>query len=210
MAESDGSKPSNVTIEEAQAIKAILDYFEMQDRPVRERQLRKWRRLKLYWEGFYQVWWSEIAHDWRVWDEQLDVDSYSDQSFYDKPINIFRALMESIIAALSINVPGIVCYPDDADIPADLATAKAGTRVGQLLYRHNDASMLWLHALYIWCTEGMIAAYTYPEEDEAYGTYKTDDYKDEEHEAHVCPNCGSQLDSNLFPPPPEAAPVGQG
>jgi hypothetical protein len=179
-----------------QLLKKVADTFDMEDRAVRERQIRIWRRLKLYWNGFQNVYWSEVAHDWRIYDEQ-QFDN-TDQSYYDKPVNVYRAYLESIIAALSITVPAIKCYPDDADNPLDLDTAKAGDEISKLIYMHNNVIQLWLHALYIYCTEGMIACYSYPKEDEEYGTYETPDYEDAEELQYVCPTCGSPLDAELF------------
>jgi len=178
-----------------QLLKAVTDCCDQEDVSIRERQVRNWRKLKLLWEGFSQVWYSEVAHDWRVWDA-LEDDENSDQSYYDKPVNVFRAYLESIIAALSVSIPPIKCYPDDADNPLDLATAKAGDKIGQLVYRHNDVPLLWLHALFIFVTEGMMACYSYPKKDESYGTYKVDQYSEteEEHQITSCPNCGFQFD----------------
>jgi ribosomal protein S27AE len=178
-------------------LKEVCDHFDKEDRATRERQIRTWRRLKLMWDGFQRVWYSEVAHDWRVWDDQINADS-SNQSYYDKPINIFRAYLESIIAALSITIPPIKCYPDDADNPLDLATAKAGDKIGELIYRHNDVVLLWLHALFVFCTEGMIACYSYPREDEKYGTYEKDEYEEITEEQRLCPNCNEQLADELF------------
>lgn len=187
-----------VTPEVQVLLKTVADYFDQEDRAARERQLRTWRKLKLVWEGFANTWYSEVAHDWRIWDEVNSSDSDNNQSYYDKPINVFRAYLESIIAALSITVPGIECFPDDADNPLDLSTAKAGNKIAELIYRHNDVSLLWLHALFIFCTEGMTAAYAYPKEDEKYGTY--DEYKHEEttEEKYVCPFCQNELEDDLF------------
>jgi len=178
-------------------LKQVADHFDQEDRAVRERQLRDWRRLKLLWEGFTRIWYSEVAHDWRIWDENV-VNSDTDQEFYDKPINVFRAYLESIIAALSVTVPGIKCYPDDAENPLDLMTAKAGDKIGLLIFRHNDAPLLFLHALYIVVTEGMVACYSYPKEDEKYGTFKEDQYEDQTEEAYVCPYCNAQLVDEMF------------
>lgn len=178
-------------------LKTVANHFDQEDRAARERQLRNWRRLKLLWEGFHRVWYSEVAHDWRIWDEEI-ANADNDQSFYDKPINVFRAYLESLIAALSITIPSIKCYPDDADNPIDLSTAKAGDMISQLIYRHNDAPILWLHALFINMTEGMTACYSYPKADKEYGTYKENQYKDETIQAYVCPFCKNQLDDDMF------------
>jgi len=180
-------------IEEIQRLlKSVAQHFDEEDRAARERQLRNWRRLKLLWEGFTRVWYSEVAHDWRIWDEQIG-NADNDQAFYDKPINVFRAYLESIIAALSITIPNIKCYPDDADNSLDLSTAKAGDKISQLVYRHNDVPLLWLHALYVFCTEGMTACYSYPKEDAKYGTYKKDEYEDVTEEAYLCPVCEARI-----------------
>ena len=178
-------------------LKSVADHFDQEDRAVRERQLRDWRRLKLLWEGFTRVWYSEVAHDWRIWDENI-ITADTDQQFYDKPINIFRAYLESIIAALSITVPGIKCYPDDADNPLDLITAKAGDKIALLISRHNNTPLLWLHALYVLCTEGMVACYSYPREDDKYGTYKTPKYEEQTEEAYVCPYCNQRMADEVF------------
>lgn len=178
-------------------LKQVAEHFDQEDRSVRERQLRDWRRLKLLWEGFTRVWYSEVAHDWRIYDEGTS-DENADQEFYDKPINIFRAYLESIIAALSITVPGIKCFPDDADNPLDVLTAKAGDKIALLLKRHNNDPLLFLHALYIVCTEGMVAAYSYPKEDEKYGTYEKKKYENVEEEAYICPFCNTRMADEVF------------
>jgi hypothetical protein len=178
-----------------------------------ETQIRKWRQLKLMWENFQNLWYSEVAHDWRVWDQSKE-DQNADQSYYDKPINVFKAYLESIIAALSITIPPIRCYPDDADNSLDISTAKAGDKIGTLIYRHNDAPLLWLHSLFITITEGMVAAYTYPDTDKEYGTYEVKEHEDqvENHQITTCPICGYEIDDTIVDsdnssPTPNVPPV---
>ena len=176
-------------------LKSIADHFDDEDRAVRDRQIRQWRRLKLLWENVQHTYYSEVAHDWRIPETQRTADE-SDQGFYDKPVNIYRAYLESIIAALSITVPPVTCYPDDADNPLDIITAKAGDRIAALIFKHNDAPLLWLHALFIFCTEGMTACYTYSKEDESYGTYSENHYEEslQSSTARLCPTCGSDME----------------
>ncbi len=175
-------------------LKQVVTDFCKEDTAVRERQIRTWRRLKLFWEGFQQNWYSEVAHDWRIWDVTTTPDD-TNQSYYDKPVNIFRAYLESIIAALSVTVPPVKCYPDDADDTLDLITAKTGDKIAQLLYQHNDVSLLWLHALFVFMTEGMVACYCYPKSDDSYGTYEKKNYEDVQQTNQIvqCPNCGYNL-----------------
>ena len=176
-------------------IKTVYNSCVDEDMTVRAAQFRQWRRLKLQWEGFNRIWFDSVAHDWRIWDKLHD--SNSDQSYYDKQVNVFKAYLESIIAALSVTVPPIKCYPRDADDTLDLATAKAGDKLAQLVYRNNDIPLLWLHALFIYVTEGLVAFYSYTEEDEKYGTYKVQETKDVEESYQItkCPNCGYEIDS---------------
>lgn len=181
-------------------LREVVNHFDKEDVAIRERQIRTWRRLKLLWEGFQKAWYSEVAHDWRIWDDQNG--DTGDQAYYDKPINVFRAYLESIIAALSVVVPPVKCFPDDADSTLDLATAKAGDKIAALIYRHNDVPLLWLHALFIFCTEGMTACYSYPKTDESYGTYdkKETENVDEQHQYTKCPECGYMIEDEIMDP----------
>ena len=108
-------------------LKQIVDHFDDEDRGVRDRQIRTWRRLKLMWENVQHAYYSEVAHDWRIPETERTGDE-SDQGYYDKPVNVYRAYLESIIAALSVTVPPITCYPDDADNPLDITTARPAIR----------------------------------------------------------------------------------
>jgi len=178
-------------------LKTVSDHFQEEDKAVRERQIRTWRKLKMYWNGFTRIWYSEVAHDWRVWGAEEGQDD-GNNAYYDKPVNVFKAYLESIIAALSINIPGVRCAPDDADNPLDISTAKSGNKIAELISKHNNVSFLWLHALYIFCTEGMVACYSYPKEDKEYGEYEENEYKDETEEKYICPFCGNPLEDDLF------------
>lgn len=176
-------------------LKCLVDHFDDEDRAVRDRQIRVWRKLKLLWENIQHTYYSEVAHDWRMPNEGRESTDESDQGFYDKPVNVYRAYLESIIAALSVTVPPITCYPDDADNPLDVATAKAGDKIVQLVFKHNNVPLLWIHALFIYCTEGMTACYSYPKEDESYGSYETKKYETEreEHQVTTCPFCQTEM-----------------
>lgn len=187
---SDDKLPSE---EIQQLLKTVVDTFDGEDTFVRQRQLRQARLLKLLWAGFTNVWYSEVAHDWRI--GTTSSDQMYDAQYYEKPVNVFRAYLESIIAAMSINIPTIDCAPDDVDNPLDMATAKAGNKIAELVYKHNDAPLLWLHALFLYCTEGMVAAYNYTDYNKKYGTKKEDEYEDDEVQvtSQVCPLCQTEI-----------------
>lgn len=192
-----------LTEEQIDALKKVVEHFNDEDSSVRQRQLRSWKRLKLLWENINNIYYSEVAHDWRTF--PIEGGDSGDQEYYDKKVNVFRAYLESIFAALSVVVPPIKCYPDDAEDVLDLATAKAGDRIGQLVYRHNDAPLKWIHGLFVFGTEGMVAAHNYVDKDYKYGESKNNIYRDdtEIHELTKCPDCGFDLQDSLVTGEPD-------
>jgi hypothetical protein len=178
----------------------IVEEFDKEDRDVRERQIRKCKRLKLFWDSIFQAWYSEVAHDWRIWDASIAEDS-ADQSYYDKPVNTFRAYIETIIAALSVTTPAAKCFPFDAESSLDTITAKAGDKISKVIDNHNNAPLLWLRAIYTYYTEGTVYGYTYPRADIKYGTYPENQYVDEsvEKAGITCPLCGefTEIDATV-------------
>lgn len=195
------AKPPKVSSENhdkvCKLLKTVVEHFDKEDVAVRQRQIRLYKKLKYYWDGFQRLYWNEVAHDWRVYDREYDSEGGNDQGFYDKPVNVFRSYLEAIIAALSVAVPSINCYPDDADNISDIETAKAGDLIAELIYKDQDVILKWLHALFVFCTEGAVYAYNYPDTDEKYGTYDKQETEDVEQvtQKPFCPTCGNMLQS---------------
>lgn len=193
-----------LTKDELDDIKVIFDNFWKEDIEIRQQCLMKWRRLKFFWNNLANTWYDSVAHDWRIADS-VDISSVvgdGDQSYYDQRVNVFRAYLESIISALSVTVPPVKCYPDDAENSSDIETAKAGDKIAELIYRHNDAPLLWVHSLYVYMTEGFVVSNAMADANEDYGTYEVHEY-DEELEVHditSCPSCGFEIDNQIVPP----------
>jgi hypothetical protein len=195
---SAGGKTRKLTEEEKSLLKTVVEHFEDEDLATRVYKLRHIRRLKLYWNSISQIYWSESNGDYRIFGSEESANAGSDQGYYDRPVNVFRAFLETIIAALSIEIPGISCSPDDADNAADQATAKAGDKIAELLYKHNDAIFIWLRMLYVYMTEGLVASYQYEKEDKAYGTYNERKYEDEKIDAYACPHCAARIEDAII------------
>jgi ssDNA-binding Zn-finger/Zn-ribbon topoisomerase 1 len=181
--------------EVAKLLKTVIDHFEQEDSATRLRQLKLYRKLKLYWNNLSLTYWNEGAKDYRI---ATPEESSDDQAFYDRPMNVFKAFLETIIAALSIQIPTVICVPGDAENSMDVMTAKVGNKIAERLYKDNEATLIWLKMLYVWVTEGMVACHHYPKEDEKYGTYEEPKYKDKEVETYSCPSCGAQLPDDIF------------
>lgn len=181
------------------ALKTLVSQFRLEDKAVRERQLRAWKRLNFMWEGFQHVWWNEVAHDWRIFDLQ-NTDAANGtgyESYYDKQANIYKALLESIIAALSVSIPGIIGVPDDADNVLDLQTARACQKIAELVGKHNDEKLFWLHGLFTYMNQGQTFAYNYVDESFDYGSYSEPKFENEEIkiENQICPICKTNIAS---------------
>jgi len=181
--------------EQERAICALIEDFEAEDEAVRQRQIRTWKKMEFYWAGFQQIWWDDVAHDWRIYGSGGAEDNDDQSSYYDKNINVFRAYLETIISALSETVPPVKCLPDNGEDTNDVLTAQNGTRIAELVYNHIDAPLLWMRALWIHSLQGMVAAYNYTDEDKEYGEVSQPKYEDteEEVEGKTCPNCGMEL-----------------
>lgn len=195
-------KNLNLTDAEIQDILAMRDHFWQEDTATRQLLLQKWRRLKFFWNNITNVWYDSVAHDWRIYDGGNTNGSEGDQEYYDQRINVFRAYLESIFAALSIVVPPVKAYPDDAENSSDIETAKAGDKIAGIIYRHNEAPMLWLHNLYIWGTEGLVCGYNYPKFDKKFGTYNVKEYEEvpEIHQITKCPICEFEISDDILTP----------
>lgn len=190
----------------------VVEHFNNEDEDVRERQIRKCKRLKLFWDSIFQAWYSEVAHDWRIWDSSSTGDT-GDQAYYDKPVNTFRAYIETIIAALSVTTPAAKCFPYDAESAIDTVTAKAGDKISRLIDNHNNSPLLWLKALYTYYTEGTVFGYSHPRTDAKYGTYETPKLEDtaEERPIVTCPMCNQETEvdevADTFQPENQAGEV---
>src|SRR3989304_6687555 len=86
-------------------LQTVVEKFVNEDRPTRERQIRQWRRLKLYWAGISQIYWDEVAQDYRAYDANNSAsEDNGDQDYYDRPVNVFKSFLETVIAALSVQI----------------------------------------------------------------------------------------------------------
>lgn len=158
--------------EEHKVLISTRDKYYLEDQNFREQHLRKLKKADLYWNGEQRIFWNESLDDYQ------SINSLSSQewdkfglSAYDRVINIYRPLGESVIAALTIELPSVKFFPDDADNPDDVQTARAHSLIVDLLQRHTKAPLLLIKALTVAYNQGMIAAYSYLHQDAKYGSY---------------------------------------
>lgn len=174
------------------ALRTIYELCEREDESLRLQYLQVWRQLQLYAKGIFDIFWDETASDWRRFSNETSDD---DSNSYNRNINIFRGHMESVVAALSVKVPGVEFFPDDADSPLDTETAKAYSEVVKLIQKHNMSPLLLVKLLYILWTQGTVFSYNYYKENPKFGTVQVPE-KVEEQVLHIqifCFACGSLI-----------------
>src|SRR5690606_208323 len=116
-----------------------------------------------------------LARDYRDVTESPDYDPSVDD-YYNKVVNVYRAHGEAVIAALSVDIPGVTFLPDDAQNPDDIDTAKNYAHAALLIQRHNKAEILFPFAIYTAWVSPLVAAYHYLKTDEKYGVLKQPRY----------------------------------
>lgn len=178
------------------AFKQLLREARDEDRYIRDEQIRIWRRLEYYWNNILDIFLDADTKEWRVpnW-EELE----SEGEVPPRLINIYRPHGEAIVAALSVNLPPIIFYPDDAENPNDLEAARAYRSISELLARHNDGLMLFIRSIVIMFNQGTVFGYNYYREDPKFGTIDKPsiDFKDFTCYHAFCANCGEPLDTTI-------------
>lgn len=206
--------------------KAILELVRnyKDENPVsRRNEVKRVRQAKEFWKGLQYVYWHEGDQLWHLPFEERAADTTSDQPRYTYVTNYFQGYGLSIIAVLSQDTPKTRLAPQNADQEEDVATAKAGTTIIELVERNNRlGAMMQEEAFELW-TGGKICGYVrYVVDGQRFGFHDEDDLAenqtkmgDDAYVCHqcgtevpqkdfwgVCPNCGAEIDDSNFSPAP--------
>lgn len=166
--------------EEHKLLISTKNSYYLEDLNFRQIHLRKLKKADLYWEGEQRIFWNEASEDYQ------SITSLAAQdwerfglSAFDRVINIYRPLGESVIAALTIELPNVKFFPDDADNPEHVQTARSYSLIVDLLQRYTKAPLLLIKALTVAYNQGMIATYSYLHQDARYGSYTYEEENEE-------------------------------
>jgi len=198
------NKTEELSEELQNSLRDIVNLCEGEDDNIRKSQMRIWKKNEEFWHGVQYLFWSERDETWVspldvTWRNQLSEDELQELGpFYDFVVDIFKAHGESIVAALSSQVPAVRFIPDDADDQADVLTAKTYSKIADLICRHNNAKMLFIQSLFYAYINGIMFSYRYKDTDAKYGTVVVPEYgvREESIPALTCPDCGIVRDSN--------------
>lgn len=182
----------------------LADICEREESTIRSFQVASWKRNENYFASIQNIFWSESLEDWvQVGDPSGLHASFSTdaetrdmtEDVYDYVINIFGGHGESIIAALSQSIPYVEAFPDDAENIEDLSIAKAKTKLGLIIQKHNKAKLRLFEILFRFFNQGLCCIYRYKDRDEKYGTVNLPKYKKvtNSYQTHICNTCGTEL-----------------
>lgn len=191
------SKEIKLSDDEQTAIRACVTMLEKDDQYIRERNIRTWKKAEEYWRLNQYIYWSEVALDYRNiqnFQEPTGNDDDNEQ-LPPKTFPIYRAYGESIIAAMAATIPTVLFFPDDADNPDDINTAKSYSLISELVQRHTKAPLLFIHILALLYNQGLVATYVSWDDDKRHGTIPIPQYKNEKVKMQqlVCPQCDNIL-----------------
>lgn len=183
------------------ALLAILESVEREDEYLRLQQGKQFKKNNLFWHGFQYLFWSDVDNDWRIptREQVQEVSSREDTKYiFDFVINIFKAHGESIIAAMSADIPEVRFGPRNAQDPTDNRAVEAADNCVELISKWNRAKLKIIEALFFLATEGFVASYTYNRKDQEYGSVKIPQYGTKPQDvpgSSICENCGYQAAS---------------
>lgn len=156
---------------EAKILLSVIKEYDDEDKVERDRFIRLWKELELFFRGFQNLLWDDVSRDWIDPNGKLNTSKKDiDPEAYDKIVNIYRAHLESIIAAVTANTPRTKFFPEDADNPDDIKAAKTSVKVVEKIERDNSMALKFIHALFIMVNQGLVFAHTYYHSSDEYGT----------------------------------------
>lgn len=178
----------------------LVKYAEKEDEELRWNMLSKWKRNEFYFQNIQKIFYDDVAHDVRTIDSAVaEMQKYAPTDDI-KIINIYRAYAESIIAVLSVSLPNVEFFPDDATNPDDIETAAAYSKISEFLSKKNDALLILVRGLTIMFNQGTICALNYYKTDPAFGVIQKPtktEVKEEKVYDLYCRGCGNVLDSSV-------------
>ena len=206
------------------ALLRIKDKLCIPEKTVRESFVRRLKKLECYWNNLQYIYWDAIARDYRDYQDRTNIAFEDPQADTDvqaiaKVINIYKAHGQAWISAIAAGIPYVRFFPDDADNASDVETAKAYSKIAELIQRHNQAEILFLRALYLLFNTGTVFAYNERKTSKDFGIIHEPIPGEQTitNRSYFCPACGTPrgqetvVDPNspspAPPPPDEGAPI---
>lgn len=151
-------EPAGIPQDMQNALRELVRAYELESDAVRRHKVRSWREAEEFWKGNQNIWFSTKDSAWHTPFERDDVNR-EDMPRFDYTVNVYRPWGLSVIAALVQAPPRISYLPVSAESQDDIATAKAASRVAELVARNNKLDVLRVRKAYYLWNEGCFATY---------------------------------------------------
>lgn len=187
--------------EVSEALAALFSKYEAEDKESWFDYIVQAEKLEFYWNGIQDLVRDPstghfmsaagvsgvILRGAGIGEDEVEV---------DQNINIYRALGESAVSAMSASLPSVRFFPDDAEDQDDVSTAKAASKISKLIQKQNNAPFLFMQTLCILWNQHFAAAYNRQRTHPSYGTVKVPQYAPVKTQfaEKTCPNCGEVID----------------
>ena len=198
----------------------------------RRHEIRRIKKNRLFWQQQqYTTGWDADQQDWQMPANfssgggsglRTDEDEEAEAGGrYQYVTNFYVGYGDSFISAFSSDVPTIHWYPQNAQDPTDIATAKAASEIEDLIQEQNQVDrLLQKVALCMW-TDGKLGAFVrYVSDGQRFGFHDNPIVSAQPQKVGddafrcprcgqatpqgglyagmVCPNCGTQLSQDNF------------
>lgn len=194
--EKEVSQTIDLSDEEKDALKYIYVTAPKPDDDIRERMVPIWQMYENYWRGLQDLIYDADHREFRSAEGVVrSAGEMEDTYIGSKIVNIYRAHGESIASAISSESPKVRFYPEDADDPQDVTTAKTYSLASEYIADDNDSKLLHLRAVYTRWNQPFVAYFNTYVYDEKYGTIERRTYRTEmeERQEAYCPSCAEEL-----------------
>jgi hypothetical protein len=197
--ESPQEDPRMATIK--QELSALVQHYQTSDSADRLNRLQEIQKCLLYWHGEPNVYWDPANNRWlSAYDAYqqnlLDEDDVKELT----DVNTYRPMLESLIAAATVEIPKINFFPKKANDPTDISTARAASKTSTYLDVLNDAQRLIQEAHFTIHNQHFVAGYTFFDNDKKYGLIR-EPIKEQVpvmQQSEICPECMAPTEQEPF------------
>lgn len=186
----------SLTDDEKAALRHIFTMMPQPDDNIRQKMVPLWQLYEYYWRGLQNLIYDPDSGNFRDAAGVVKAAGELEDNYIgSKIVNIYRAHGESIASAISSETPKVRFYPEDAEDPQDITTAKTYSIASEFVADDNESRLLHLRAVYTRWNQPFVAFYNTYVYDEKYGTVERRTYKTVEQETQTayCPGCGEDL-----------------
>ncbi|MCI0725039.1 MAG: hypothetical protein L0338_39655 [Acidobacteria bacterium] len=177
----------------------MVQQFSTEDYHARRDEIKRIREAREFWKGLHYLWWDEENQNWQLPFQvagQKPKDS-DELPRYSYVTNFYQAFGLSIIAVLSKRPPNVKLWPQSSKQPEDVATAKTGTTIIELIQKNNRISQLLIEMSYYLWTDGTVGGYVrYVVDGDRFGYHKESEMGEVMRtmgmDKFTCPECGAE------------------